>query len=60
MAEVAGDHSSLAAKPEIELMSAVEPSIQLPPSLHAIDYISLKMGSVVLYSFNKVSIELMK
>lgn len=48
--EVVRDHSSLAAEPEIEVTSAVEPSIQLPPSPHAIDYISLKMGSVALYS----------
>lgn len=38
MAEgVAGAHSSLATEPEIELTSAVRPSIQLPPPLHAID-----------------------
>lgn len=40
--EVAGDHSSLAAEPEIEVTSAEEPSIPLPPSPHAIDDISLK------------------
>lgn len=48
--EVARDHSSLAAKPEIEVTSAVEPSIQLPPSPQAVDYTGLKMGSVSLYS----------
>lgn len=48
--EVVRDHSSLAAEPEIEVTLAVGPSIQLPPSPHAIDYISLKMGSVAPYS----------
>jgi hypothetical protein len=45
---VAGDHSSLAAEPEIELTSTVEPSIQLLPSLNAIYYNNLKMGSEAL------------
>lgn len=48
--EVVRDHSSLAAEPEIEVTLAVGPSIQLPTSPHAIDYISLKMGSVAPYS----------
>lgn len=47
--EGARDHSSLAGEPEIEATSAIGPSIQLPPSPHAIDYISLKMGSVAPY-----------